>query len=54
MVDSSTRRVLGAAGLVHAHVTGNFVTSRAGVRHLRIIAKLLALPVFCAVIISTR
>jgi uncharacterized membrane protein YoaK (UPF0700 family) len=43
-------------GLFTAHVTGNFVTLAAALIHgtSGVIAKLLALPVFCAVILITR
>jgi uncharacterized membrane protein YoaK (UPF0700 family) len=51
-----TAGFLALHGLFTAHVTGNFVTFGAAVALGRsgIAAKLLALPVFCAVIIATR
>ena len=51
-----TAGYLALQGLFTAHVTGNFVTIGAALVFgtSGIIAKLLALPVFCAVIISTR
>src|SRR6266403_4559398 len=47
---------LSLQGLFTAHVTGNFVTIGAALVFgtSGIVAKLLALPVFCMVIISTR
>ncbi len=43
-------------GLFTAHVTGNFVTLGAALVHgsSGILAKMLALPVFCAVVVATR
>src|ERR1700760_2356378 len=43
-------------GLFSAHVTGNFVTLGASLAHgtSGAIAKLLALPIFCAVVLAAR
>jgi len=51
-----TAGFLALQGLFTAHVTGNFVTFGAAVvlGASGIVAKLLALPVFCAVILTTR
>jgi uncharacterized membrane protein YoaK (UPF0700 family) len=51
-----TAGYLALQGLFTAHVTGNFVTLAAALIHgtSGVIAKLLALPVFCAVILLTR
>jgi uncharacterized membrane protein YoaK (UPF0700 family) len=51
-----TAGYLALQGLFTAHVTGNFVTLAAALIHgtSGVIAKLLALPVFCAVIFITR
>lgn len=51
-----TAGYLALHGLFTAHVTGNFVTFGAALVHgsTGAIAKLLALPVFCGVIIATR
>ncbi|OAF20178.1 YoaK family protein [Bradyrhizobium neotropicale] len=51
-----TAGFLGLQGLFTAHVTGNFVTLGASLAlgTSGAIAKLLALPVFCAVVISVR
>jgi hypothetical protein len=51
-----TAGYLALQGLFTAHVTGNFVTLAAALIHgtSGVIAKLLALPVFCVVILLTR
>lgn len=51
-----TAGFLALQGLFTAHVTGNFVTIGASLVHgtSGVIAKLLALPVFCAVVVLTR
>src|ERR1700743_1341440 len=51
-----TAGFLALQGLFTAHVTGNFVTLGAALvlGSSGILAKLLALPVFCAVVISAR
>ncbi len=51
-----TAGFLALQGLFTAHVTGNFVTLAASLIHgsTGVVAKLLALPVFCAVILATR
>jgi uncharacterized membrane protein YoaK (UPF0700 family) len=51
-----TAGYLALQGLFTAHVTGNFVTLAAALIHgtSGVIAKLLALPVFCIVILLTR
>jgi uncharacterized membrane protein YoaK (UPF0700 family) len=51
-----TAGYLALQGLFTAHVTGNFVTLAAALVHgtSGVIAKLLALPVFCLVILVTR
>jgi uncharacterized membrane protein YoaK (UPF0700 family) len=51
-----TAGYLALQGLFTAHVTGNFVTLAAALVHgtSGVIAKLLALPVFCVVILLTR
>jgi uncharacterized membrane protein YoaK (UPF0700 family) len=51
-----TAGFLALQGLFTAHVTGNFVTLGASLAHgaSGAIAKLLALPVFCAVVVLTR
>src|SRR5580692_2982473 len=51
-----TAGFLALQGLFTAHVTGNFVTLGAALvlGTSGVIAKLLALPVFCAVVIATR
>jgi len=51
-----TAGYLALQGLFTAHVTGNFVTLAAALIHgtSGVVAKLLALPVFCVVILLTR
>ena len=51
-----TAGFLALQGLFTAHVTGNYVTLAASLIHgtSGAVAKLLALPVFCAVIVATR
>ncbi len=51
-----TAGFLALQGLFTAHVTGNFVTLGAALAlgTSGAVAKLLALPVFCAVVIATR
>jgi len=51
-----TAGFLALQGLFTAHVTGNFVTIGASLIHgtSEVLAKLLALPVFCLVIVVTR
>src|ERR1700755_1409266 len=51
-----TAGFLALQGLFTAHVTGNFVTFGAAMAHgtSGAVAKLLALPVFCAVVVLTR
>lgn len=51
-----TAGFLALQGLFTAHVTGNFVTIGASLVHgtSGVVAKLLALPVFCAVVVLTR
>ena len=51
-----TAGFLALQGLFTAHVTGNFVTLGASLVHgtSGVFAKLIALPVFCAVVVATR
>src|ERR1700742_1099195 len=51
-----TAGFLALQGLFTAHVTGNFVTLAAALvlGTSGVVAKLLALPVFCAVVIASR